>query len=68
MKVPFPTPTLKKVIIVSILPIDYVKDRRTDCKYTFIRHRQNIRRHNELSEYRLYGGRHRKHWIETPIS
>ena len=43
-----------------------------DWKYTlfvvFIRHSQNIRHHNALSDYRLYGGRHRKHWIETLIS
>ena len=43
-----------------------------DWKYTlfvaFIRHSQNIRCHNALREFKLYGGCHRKHWIETSIS
>ena len=43
-----------------------------DWKYTsfvvFICHSQNIWCHNELSEYKFYGGYRRKHWIETPIS
>ena len=41
-------------------------------KYTsfvvFIHHSQNIRHHNELSEYKLYSGRCQKHWIESSFS
>ena len=34
----------------------------------FIRLSQNTQHHNELSQYRLYGGHCRKHWIENAIS
>ena len=34
----------------------------------FIRHSQNMQRHNTKDEYKPHGGRRRKHWIETPIS
>ena len=41
------------------------QDRKYISFLVFIRHSQNIRRHNTMGEFKLYGGRRRKHslWI-----
>ena len=52
---------LQKFILGKLEPIKPRNINWQDWKYTsfvvFIRHSQNIRRHNEFSEYRLYGRR-----------
>ena len=63
----FRSTLLRVCSIIRPLNINW-QDWKNSLFVAFICHIQISQGHNELSEYRLSGGRHRKHWIKTPIS